>query len=172
MLRLFAFHKVLGHRAWVVLSLISLVPFLAHADVFYISFTGDLTGTGSFTTDGTCQVCSFPGSLLTATVSLGANTGSSAFDTVDDSVALNFDRTLNFFDPSIWTNSETGQNLYFLPDRDWELGTNPQNFVHGKYSVSSVPEPGSVSLFLTVIATVTLVGRKRRIRPGARAMEE
>jgi hypothetical protein len=64
----------------VALCALSSVPL--RADMFDITLSGTtLSGSGTFTTDGTCSLCKFPGfGLLSLTINIGPDSGADAFD--------------------------------------------------------------------------------------------
>jgi hypothetical protein len=63
-----------------LLALLFALSAVARADSFQITFTGIGSGTGQFTTDGVCTMCSPGAGLLTWLVEVGPDTGPNAFD--------------------------------------------------------------------------------------------
>jgi len=140
---------------------------LAKADSFQITFTGNASGTGQFTTNGTCVMCSPTSGLLTWVVGIGPDTGANAFDITDDgpaTVTITYDRPSNSFS-SIGTFNSENMDFFILFSNDtWQLSTLNGDFA-GTYSVTptstGVPEPpSSVLLLLGVIALTGLVARQ------------
>jgi hypothetical protein len=112
----------------------------ARADLWQITFNGDLSGSGSFTTDGTCVMCSnLLGTVETFTASLGPNTGTSAFDTTDGLILFN--RSTGSLLAPLLVNG----NALSLIGNDWTLFTL-NGISTGTYSVAdprSIPEPAT-----------------------------
>jgi hypothetical protein len=70
-------------RSLVALCALSSVPL--RADMFNITLSGSLSGSGTFTTDGTCVICMPSGlGLLSLTINIGPDSGTDAFDIRDD----------------------------------------------------------------------------------------
>ena len=142
---------------------------LAKADSFDITFTGNASGTGQFTTNGTCVMCSPNSGLLTWVVGIGPDTGANAFDITDDGPAtmtITYDRLSNSFSSIGTFNSENMDFfiLFLFPNETWQLSTLSGDF-SGTYSVTptstGVSEPpSSVLLLLGVIALTGLVARQ------------
>jgi hypothetical protein len=90
-----------------LLALLLALSAVASADSFQITFTGVGSGTGQFTTDGVCTMCSPGAGLLTWLVEVGPDNGSNAFDITDDGIATmtgTYDRLTSSFD-SIGTST-------------------------------------------------------------------
>ena len=49
-----------------------------------ITFAGSLSGSGTFSTDGTCALCVPGAGLLSLTINIGPDSGTDAFDLSDD----------------------------------------------------------------------------------------
>ena len=156
--------------------LLSLVLFLglstaAKADSFQIIFTGTATGTGQFTTDGSCTMCSPTAGLLTWVVSIPTDSGPDAFDIVDDGPAttkITYDRLTNTFTSIGTFNSENfGDFFNLFNNNTWILSTANGDFA-GTYTVSptGVPEPPTSVLLLS---TIVLVGWFRRRNSASNA---
>lgn len=150
---------------------------VAKADSFQITFTGIASATGQFTTDGVCAMCSPGAGLLTWVVGVGPDTGSNAFDIVDDgpaTVTITYDRATTSLSSIGTFNSENSDFLIFHSDLNWSLSSQQGDF-SGTYAVSpsGVPEPPtSVLLLLSaiVLAARMAIGNPRyglRNRPSA-----
>ncbi len=99
---------------------------VAEADSFQITFTGGASGTGQFTTDGVCAMCFPTAGLLTWVVAIGPDTGSSAFDIVDDGPAtasITYNRLTNSFSSVGTFNSENNDFFILFSDLNWNLST-------------------------------------------------
>jgi hypothetical protein len=149
-------------RALPLVVLCLLFSAVAEADSFQITFTGTASGTGQFTTDGVCTMCSPGAGLLTWVVGIGPDTGPNAFDIVDDgpaTVTITYDRLTNSFTSIGTFNSENLDFLILFPNLTWDLSTIQGDF-SGTYSVSpagvGVPEP-STSLLL-LLSAIALAG--------------
>jgi hypothetical protein len=128
--------------------------------MFNITFLGSLSGSGTFSTDGTCTLCQFPGfGLLSLTVNIGPDSGTDAFDLSDDVLGalMLYQRPTNTLAYQ-GTNSETNDfldmelNIWFLTRAGSTIGS-------GTYSVTpaaSVPEPRSLFLLVPIVALVGL----------------
>src|SRR5262245_56634633 len=94
----------------VVLCAFSSAPLRA-ADIFDITLTGNPgspSGSGIFTTDGICSVCTPGAGLLSLTINLGPFSGPEAFDICDDILGVNevvYQRPTNMLE-YVATNSE------------------------------------------------------------------
>jgi hypothetical protein len=132
----------------------------ARADSFQLTFIGDLSGTGTFTTDGLCTGCIIGHGLLTFTLNLGSDSGASAFDITDDSGSQNtsYNRTVNTMGYAA-INSETGDGLSFSTGgagtHTWVMGNATQSF-SGTYTITPIatPEPRLFTLLLTGLLLV------------------
>ncbi len=146
---------------------------IAKADTFQIALTGDLTGTGQFTTDGTCATCSKSnGGLLSFTIEIGSptgpfDTGANAFDITDDSASsfITYTRATNTLDSPGTTNSETDDFFVITPSGWILLAETPDQGFHGTYTITpvGVPEPSTLVLLLLSgvvgLTVLRLVGR-------------
>jgi hypothetical protein len=152
------------------LCALSSVPLRA-SDIFDMTLTGQLSGSGTFTTDGTCTVC-MPGSgLLSLTVNIGPDSGTDAFDISDDHLGpVFYQRGANFLFYS-GTNSETGDVLNMVAEpNNWALtGANGSTLGTGTFSITPVvvPEPSSLFLLMPIVAIGGLRWRHQRA-PGKR----
>ena len=138
---------------------------VAKADSFQITLTGTGSGTGQFTTDGVCTRCSPGAGLRTWVVGVGPDTGSNAFDIVDDgpaTVTITFDRSTNTLSSIGTFNSENNDFLIFHSDLNWSLSSLQGDF-SGTYAVSpsGVPEPPT-SVLLLLSAMVLAAGMALR----------
>src|SRR5262252_1205725 len=157
---------------WVVLSIVFSAlwafvclgdPARASADEFTLTFTGDLSGTGSMTTDGSCSTCTKGGGLLSLTINLGSFSGTSAFDIVDDDLGFGgpaYDRSSNSLDAPLWDLSESpGAQLVISSQGSWEVSAVVGGQFAGTYAISpaiaAVPQP---STFALLVAGVGLLG--------------
>lgn len=134
------------------------------ADSFTVAFTGSVSGTGQFSTDGICNLCKPGLGLLSLTVNLGPDFGPNAFDITDDlESALNdlFARSTDMlFVREI--DSETNDGLDMTPFVGgglWSLDESSGHVLVGSYSIAPVPETSSVGLLLSVLALVVPLGR-------------
>jgi hypothetical protein len=144
---------------------------VAKADSFQISFAGSASGSGQFTTDGVCTMCSPGAGLLTWVVGIGPDTGPNAFDIVDDgpaTVTITYDRSTNSLSSIGTFNSENNDFLIFYSDLNWSLSSLQGDFT-GTYSVSpsGVPEPPT-SVLLLLAAMVLAAGSALRNITSAR----
>src|SRR5260370_7781071 len=92
---------------------------VAKADSFQITFAGNASGTGQFTTDGLCTMCSPGAGLLTWLVGIGPDTGPNAFDITDDgpaTVTITYDRLTNSFSSIGTFNSENNDFFFLFPN--------------------------------------------------------
>ena len=143
----------------VALCTLSSVPL--SADMLDIRLSGSLSGSGAFTTDGTCQMCLPGAGFLSLTINLGPDSGTDAFDISDDALGplTLYQRPTNTLAYQ-GTNSETNDfldmelNIWFLTRAGSTIGS-------GTYSVTPVPEPSSL-LLITVVALVCLPWRHRQ----------
>jgi len=134
-------------------------PARATADEFTLTFTGDLSGTGSMTTDGSCSTCTKGGGLLSLTINLGTFSGASAFDIIDDDLGFGgpaYNRSSNSLDAPLWDLSESpGAQLVISSRGSWEISAVVGGQFVGVYVISPtiapVPEPNSFVLLVTAI---------------------
>ena len=145
-----------------LVALCALASAPLRADMFHITLTGSQSGSGAFSTDGTCTLCTPGSGLLSLTVNIVPNSGTDAFDISDDALG-----TLTLYQRSAntlayqGTNSETNDfldmelNIWFLTRAGSMIGS-------GAYSVrpaAVVPEP---SYLFPLIPMVALVGLRLR----------
>jgi hypothetical protein len=109
-----------------------------------------------------------PGSgLLSLTINIGPDDGTSAFDISDDAFTTTLtlyqrpDNNLGF----VATNSETG-DILDMELHIWNLHRAGQSIGLGTYSVTPVaaPEPSSLFLLITTVPVVGLLWRHGRHR--------
>jgi hypothetical protein len=139
-------------RFFFLLLLVLVFSTLAHADSFQIMFTGTASGSGQFTTNGTCSMCFPTSGLLTWIVDIGPDSGPNAFDITDDGPATNsitYDRMTNTFSSIGTFNSENNDFFILFSNGAWQLSSLSGDF-SGTYSVTpaGVPEPSSFVLLL------------------------
>jgi hypothetical protein len=141
------------------------------ADMFDIRLTGNPgspSGSGTFSTDGTCTLCTPGSGLLSLTVNIGPNSGMDAFDISDDALGTLtlYQRPANTLAYQ-GTNSETNDfldmelNIWFLSRAGSMIGL-------GTYSVTpvaAVPEPSYLFPLMPMVALVGLrLRRQHRVR--------
>lgn len=143
----------------------------ANADAFTITFnqlnTGNVLGTGAFTTDGVCATCSVAnGGLLSFIAEIGPDTGAAAFTGL---TALSYNRSANNFSSPGGTNPVTGDFLVFPGGTSFILETEingvDQNLA-GNYTIvpaATVPEPATLAFLLPSAAIALSVRRRRRL---------
>jgi hypothetical protein len=167
-----------------LIGLIALVLFLglsaftARADSFSLTFTDTgfplptVSGTGTFTTDGVCVICTPGSGLLTFTASfaIGPPFGfTDVFDITDDPLSTLFttyNRTLNQLYYTA-DNSEDLDNIILETNGTWALTLVkiPQT---GTYTISAAatPEPDSTILFLAGFLLLGVLHRRRLLLPA------
>src|SRR5499426_1613625 len=131
----------------------------ASADEFTLTFTGDLSGTGSMTTDGICSTCTKTAGLLSLTINLGSFSGASAFDIVDDDLGFGgpaYNRSSNSLDAPLWDLSESpGAQLVISSQGSWEVSAFVGGRFSGTYAISpaiaAVPEPNTFAILVTAV---------------------
>ena len=146
----------------VALCTLSSVPL--RADMLDIRLSGSLSGSGTFTTNGTCQMCLPGAGFSSLTINIGSNSGTHAFDISDDALgALTlYQRPTNTLAYQ-GTNSETNDfldmelNIWFLTQAGSTIGS-------GTYSVTPVPEPSYLFPLMPIVALVGLRWRHQRHR--------
>lgn len=158
-----------------LLGAIGLSAATARADSFNVTFfdsTLTVVGTGTLTTNGVCAGC-LPGTgLLTFFVNLGADSGASAFDITDDNGAAFtvYNRPSNTIGAGL-SNSETGDGLSMQtgPTATFVFASaDGRTSLNGTYVVApNVPEPRSITLFLTGLALVGLFHRRKLLASAA-----
>ena len=141
---------------------------LRASDIFDITFTGSLSGSGTFTTDGTCSVCVDGGlGLLSLTINIGLDSGANAFDITDDLSSAQYIRGPNSFGFQ-GVNSETLDKL-----TTGLVGSNPNGWQlsllfglplgSGTFTVTpaaAAPEPSSLFLLMPIVVILGV----RRLR--------
>ena len=151
----------------VALCALSSVPL--RADMFDFKLIGNpgspLSGSGTFSTDGTCSLCKPSAGLLSLTINIGPDSGTDAFDLSDDSLGTltlyqRATNTLSYQGTSSETNDVLDMELFI-----WTLRQAGSQIGFGTYSVTpaAVPEPSSL-LLVTVVALVGLRWRQQRHR--------
>ena len=153
-------------------------PTRASADEFKLTFTGDLSGAGSMTTDGICSVCTKGAGLLSLTINLGSFSGASAFDIVDDFVEFGcpcYDRSSNSLDAPLWDLSESpGAQLVISSQGSWEISAVVGGQFVGTYAISPViapvPGPNTFAFLVTAVGLLGFVVRRKA--HSARAIED
>jgi hypothetical protein len=153
-------------RVLPLLGLFILFSAVARADSFQVTFTGSASGTGQFTTDGVCTMCFPTGGLSTWVVAIGPDTGSNAFDIVDDGPAtasITYNRLTNSFSSVGTFNSENRDFFILYSDGNWSLSSLQGDF-SGTYTVTplGVPEPPTSALLL--VSALALMGLSIRRR--------
>ena len=152
---------------WVLVCLVD-VPLVA-ADEFTLTFTGDLSGTGSMITDGICFTCTKTAGLLSLTINLGSFSGASAFDIVDDDLGFGgpaYNRSSNSLDAPLWDLSESpGAQLVISSQGSWEVSAFVGGRSSGTYAISpaiaAVPEPNTFALLVTAVGLLGLTIRRK-----------
>jgi hypothetical protein len=150
-----------------VLCSLSLLPL--KADEFTITFfdsMSNVVGTGDFTTDGTCTTCiaGIPGTgLLTFTASIGRDSGGDAFDITDDASIrpVVYFRSTNILSFDGLVDSETSDILNGANTRLEVTLRGVGGTTNDTFTVAPTPEPGSVILFITILALVAWMLRGR-----------
>jgi hypothetical protein len=151
-----------------LLALLFALSPVASADSFQITLTGFGSGTGQFTTDGVCTMCSPGAGLLTWLVEVGPDTGPNAFDITDDGIAtmtITYDRLTNSFDSIGTFNSENNDFFILHSTLTWSLSSLQGDF-SGTYTVApvaSTPEPSTLLLlFLSALALASGMAWRRK----------
>ena len=151
-----------------LVALCALASAPLRADMFHITLTGNPgspSGSGTFSTDGTCTLCTPGSGLLSLTVNIGPNSGTDAFDISDDALGTFkvYQRPFNNLAYQ-GTNSETNDildmelNIWFLTRAGSMTGL-------GTYSVTAVPEPRYLFPLIPMVALVGLrLRRQHRVR--------
>lgn len=147
-------------RSIPLFALLFALSAIAKADSFQITFTGAV-GSGQFTTDGVCTMCSPGAGLLTWLVDIGPDTGPNAFDITDDgpaTVTITYDRLTNSLSSIGTFNSENNDFFILHSNPTWSLSSLQGDF-SGSYAVSplvSTPEPST--LLLLLLSALVLAG--------------
>jgi hypothetical protein len=152
--------------------LLSLVAFCSlssvslRAGMFDIKFSGSLSGSGTFTTVGTCQICLPGDGLLSVTINIGLDSGTDAFDISDDHPGpigpLYQPPPTNNLAYTAF-NSETS-DLLDMELNIWSLFRAGSTIGSGTYSVTPVPELNSLFLVMPFVALGGLRLRHQRHR--------
>jgi PEP-CTERM motif-containing protein len=151
-----------------LLALLFALSAVARADSFQITFTGIGSGTGQFTTDGVCTMCSPGAGLLTWLVEVGPDTGPNAFDITDDGIAtmtITYDRLTNSFDSIGTFNSENNDFFILHSTLTWSLSSLQGDFsrTYTVAPVASTPEPSTLLLlFLSALALASGMAWRRK----------
>jgi hypothetical protein len=144
-----------------LLTLLIVLSGVAKADSFQITFSGTASGTGQFTTDGACTMCSPGAGLLTWLVGIGPDTGPNAFDITDDGPAtatITYDRLTNSFSSVGTFNSENNDFFILMSNDTWSLSSLAGDF-SGTYTVTPVGTPEPSTLWLLFLSVLVLAGR-------------
>ena len=154
-----------------LVALCALASAPLRADIFDITLTGNPgspSGSGTFSTDGTCTLCTPGSGLLSLTVNIGPNSGTDAFDISDDALG-----TLTLYQRSAntlayqGTNSETNDFLD-MELNIWFLTRAGSMTASGTYSVTPaavVPEPSYLFPLIPMVALVSLrLRHQHRVR--------
>ncbi|HEY1468636.1 MAG TPA: PEP-CTERM sorting domain-containing protein [Candidatus Acidoferrum sp.] len=147
-------------RLMPLLALLFALSAVAKADSFQITFSGTGSGTGQFTTDGVCTMCSPGAGLLTWLVEVGPDTGPNAFDITDDgpaTVTITYDRLTNSFDSIGTFNSENRDFFIMHSDLNWSLSSLQGDF-SGTYVVAPAGTPEPSTLLLLCLSSLMLAG--------------
>ena len=149
----------------VTLCALSSVPL--RADTLNITFSGSLSGSGTFSTDGTCTLCVPSAGLLSLAINIGPDSGTDAFDLSDDGLGplTLYQRSTNTLAYQ-GTNSETNDFLD-MELNIWSLSQAGSTIGSGTYSVmpaAAVPEPSSLFLLTAIVPLFSLRWRQWRHR--------
>lgn len=165
-----------------VLAIFAICAGPANADNFQITITptsamldtGDpyplIPGSGSFSTNGVCSICttSTPGEIQAFHIEF--NSGNT-FDLSDPFTGglFSYDVTTHALNAHL---SNFGLEVFIaLPDATFTMDFDGVVFEKGTYAVSEVPEPGSVLLLSAILIAVVLQNRDRQkahaVRPHA-----
>jgi hypothetical protein len=137
--------------------------------MFNITLSGSLSGSGTFTTNGTCDFCEAPGPLSSLNINIGRDSETDAFDVSDDLLGPPFPLGPTFYmrlrNVLVYYafNSETSDNLA-MNGLDWNLSSAGSVIGSGTYSVTPAPEPRSMFLLMPIVALVGLRWRHQRHR--------
>jgi hypothetical protein len=140
-----------------LLTVLIVLSAVAKADSFQITFTG-ASGSGQFTTDGVCTMCSPGAGLLTWLVGVGPDTGPNAFDITDDGPAtttITYDRLTNTFSSIGTFNSENNDFFILFASHNWSLSSLQGDF-SGTYAVTPVGTPEPPVLLLLFVSGLAL----------------
>ena len=138
-------------------ALVAVWASLAYADAFKIeaTFTGSVHGVGSFTTDGSCLVCTEVSGLSNFTFSVL----DASFDDADALIGkFTFTRQTLFVQSRTMMDSLTGDSINFTPIQPgpgtfsslWVDSGLPK--ISNSGTVTPVPEPNSSILLFTLLA--------------------
>ena len=150
-----------------LVALCALASAPLRADMFHITLTGSQSRSRTFSTDGTCTLCTPGSGFLSLTVNIGPNSGTDAFDIGDDGLGnlTLYQRPTNTLAYQ-GTNSETNDfldmelNIWFLTRAGSMRGS-------ATYSVTAavVPEPSCLFPLIPMVALVSLrLRRQHRVR--------
>jgi hypothetical protein len=152
----------------ITVALVAVSASLAYADALKIeaTFTGGVHGIGSFTTDGTCLVCTEVSGLSHFTFSVL----DASFDDADALIGnFTFTRQTLFVQSLFMKDSLTGDSINFTPIQPGP-GTFSSVWIDSgvpKFSnsgtVTPVPEPSSSILLFTLLA-IASKWRRRSLR--------
>jgi hypothetical protein len=155
----------------ITVALVAVSASLAYADAFKIeaTFTGGVHGVGSFTTDGTCLVCTEVSGLSHFTFSVL----DASFDDADALTGnFTFTRQTVFVQSLFMKDSLTGDSINFTPIQPGP-GTFSSVWIDSglpKFSnsgtVTPVPEPSSSILLFTLLAITSKWRRRRKRHDG------
>src|SRR6516162_9508609 len=151
-----------------LVALCALASAPLRADMFHITLTGSQSGSGAFSTDGTCTLCTPGSGLLSLTVNIGPNSGTDAFDISDDSLGnlTLYQRSTNTLAYQ-GTSSETN-NFLDMELNIWFLTRAGSMIASGTYSVTPaavVPEPSYLFPLIPMVALVSLrLRHQHRVR--------
>jgi hypothetical protein len=127
------------------------------ADFFDITFTGDATGSGNFSTNGACGSCT-PGAG--GFQSFFANFAAGTFDSADDSWSGTYTRATNRLGADDTDSENTAISIFLNPNGSgtgiWSMSLPAGRKLNGSFTFSAVPEPSSVVLFTTILALLGL----------------
>jgi len=154
----------------VALCALSSAPLRA-SDIFDIKLTRTFSGSGTLSTNGSCDFCEAPGSLSSLTIYIGRNSGANAFDVSDDLLGPPFPLGPTFYmrlrNVLVYYafNSETSDSLA-MNGVDWNLSSAGSMIGSGTYSVTPapIPEPRSLFLLMPIVAMGGLRWRHQRHR--------
>ena len=152
----------------ITVALVAVSASLGYADAFRIeaTFTGGVHGVGSFTTDGTCLICTEVSGLSNFTFSVL----DASFDDADALTgSFTFTRQTLFVQSLFMKDSLTGDSINFTPIQPgpgtfssiWIDSGLPKTSNSG--TVTPVPEPSSSILLFTLLA-ITSKWRRRSQR--------